>query len=151
MSQSLSIFFFCLSVCLSLNNITEKMVERVFVKFSGYMALSTRTILQHFGNVPFNPLHWRIVFLIFSREPVFVSNIMKKCVKGFTWKFHGLLLYYWIEHVTPNCQICILNYDNIHGSFMLCNWFFLWCLVPWIKHLPPVCYSTFWKSRFNDN
>ena len=31
-------------------------------------------------------------------------------------------------------------------SSRLCNWLSLWRLVPWINHLPPVCWSTFWKS-----
>ena len=33
-------------------------------------------------------------------------------------------------------------------SFRLCNWSSLWRLVSWINHLPPVCWSTFWKSIF---
>ena len=32
------------------------------------------------------------------------------------------------------------------GSSRLRNWLSLRCLVPWINHLPPVCWSTFWKS-----
>ena len=32
--------------------------------------------------------------------------------------------------------------DNIR----LCNWLSLRRMVPWINHLPPVCWSTFWKS-----
>ena len=34
------------------------------------------------------------------------------------------------------------------GVFMLCNWLFLWRLVSWMNHLPPACWSTFWKSTF---
>ena len=29
------------------------------------------------------------------------------------------------------------------GCLMLCNWFFLWHLWPWMKHLPPVWWSNF--------
>ena len=34
------------------------------------------------------------------------------------------------------------------GSFRLCNWLSLRRLVSWINHLPPACWSTFWKSNF---
>ena len=33
-------------------------------------------------------------------------------------------------------------------SFRLCNWLSLLRLVSWINHLPPACWSTFWKSNF---
>ena len=36
----------------------------------------------------------------------------------------------------------------LQGSFRLCNWLSLRRLVPWINHLPPACWSTFWKSNF---
>ena len=38
--------------------------------------------------------------------------------------------------------------DILQGSFKLCNWLSLRCLVSWINHLPPACWSTFWKSIF---
>ena len=34
------------------------------------------------------------------------------------------------------------------GVFRLCNWLSLRRLVSWIQHLPPECWSTFWKSIF---
>ena len=34
------------------------------------------------------------------------------------------------------------------GGVRLCNWLSLWRLVSWINHLPPACWSTFWKSIF---
>ena len=34
------------------------------------------------------------------------------------------------------------------GDFRLCNWLSLRRLVSWINHLPPACWSTFWKSNF---
>ena len=34
------------------------------------------------------------------------------------------------------------------GSVRLCNWLSLRRLVSWINHLPPACWSTFWKSIF---
>ena len=38
--------------------------------------------------------------------------------------------------------------DILQGSFRLCNWLSLRHLVSWINHLPPACWSTFWKSNF---
>ena len=36
----------------------------------------------------------------------------------------------------------------LQGSIRLCNWLSLWRLVAWINHLPPACWSTFWKTNF---
>ena len=36
--------------------------------------------------------------------------------------------------------------DILCGSSRLCSILSLWRLVPWIDHLPPVCWSTFWKT-----
>ena len=47
---------------------------------------------------------------------------------------------------TPLCHVYIPYYDFLQGSSRLCNWLSLLRLVPWIYHLPPVCWSTFWKS-----
>ena len=49
-------------------------------------------------------------------------------------------------HRTPLCYIQLLNLDILQGSFRLCNWLSLRRLVSWINHLPPACWSTFWKS-----
>ena len=49
-------------------------------------------------------------------------------------------------HQTPLCHIWLLNLDILNGSFRLCNWLSLRRLVSWINHLPPACWSTFWKS-----
>ena len=43
-----------------------------------------------------------------------------------------------------SCLDSILGY--FIGSSRLCNWLSLRRLVPWINHLPPVCWSIFWKS-----
>ena len=51
-------------------------------------------------------------------------------------------------HRTPLCHIKQLNLDILQGSFRLCNWLSLRRLVSWINHLPPACWSTFWKSTF---
>ena len=50
-----------------------------------------------------------------------------------------------------------VSYLNSHlgysaGEFQaLCNWLSLRCLVPWINHLPPVCWSTFGILVWNDS
>ena len=48
----------------------------------------------------------------------------------------------------PLCHIWLLNLDILQGSFRLCNWLSLRRLMSWINHLPPACWSTFWKSNF---
>ena len=52
-------------------------------------------------------------------------------------------------HRTPLSHIQLLNLDILQGSFRLCNWLSLRRLVSWINHLPPACWSTFWKSILN--
>ena len=42
-----------------------------------------------------------------------------------------------------------LYVTSSYSSFRLCNWFSLRCLMSWINHLPPACWSTFWKSILN--
>ena len=51
-------------------------------------------------------------------------------------------------HRTLLCHIWLLNLDILQGSFRLCNWLSLRRLVSWINHLPPACWSTFWKLTF---
>ena len=48
----------------------------------------------------------------------------------------------------PSNAIWCLRSGSTLGSFRLCNWLSLWRLVSWINHLPPACWSTFWKSNF---
>ena len=43
-----------------------------------------------------------------------------------------------------SCLDYLLGYST--GAGLICNWLSLRCLVPWINHLPPVYWSTFWKS-----
>ena len=45
---------------------------------------------------------------------------------------------YWIVHVT-------FGFHYVTLDFQLCNWLTLRCLVSWIYHLPPVCWSIIWK------
>ena len=49
-------------------------------------------------------------------------------------------------YVTSSYSIWI--FDIRQGSFRLCNWLSVQRLVSWINHLPPACWSTFWKSIF---
>ena len=41
------------------------------------------------------------------------------------------------------------NKDNQQECSLLSNWFPLWCLGPWMNHLPPVWWSTFRFGFFN--
>ena len=52
----------------------------------------------------------------------------------------------WILDWTPLWHVKIL-YQDILGDSRFCIWLSLRCLEPWINHLYPVCWSTFWKSR----
>ena len=43
-----------------------------------------------------------------------------------------------------SCLDSLLGFLQV--SSRLCNWLSLQHLLPWINHLPPVCWYTFWKS-----
>ena len=65
------------------------------------------------------------------------------------WTFSLNILEYWIEHVSFGILYVMFTFPTrifYWGSSRLCNWLSLRRLVPWINHLPPVCWSTFWKS-----
>ena len=47
----------------------------------------------------------------------------------------------------PNGPLYVISSCST-WSFRLCNRLSLWRLVSWINHLPPACWSTFWKSNF---
>ena len=57
------------------------------------------------------------------------------------WRHLDLLL----EHVAIVCQIYVPTWDILQGSSRLRDWLSLWRWVPWINHLPPVCWYTYWK------
>ena len=44
----------------------------------------------------------------------------------------------------------LTKHHILQGSFRLCNWLSLRRLVSWINHLPPACWSIFWKSIFKN-
>ena len=55
----------------------------------------------------------------------------------------------WQQPITSLPYVYFRSHlDILQGSFRLCNWLSLQCLVSWINHLPPACWSTFWKSTF---
>ena len=57
---------------------------------------------------------------------------------------HFLWILDWICYRrTPLYQFEIFYKDIILGSSRLCDWLSLWCLLPRMNHLPPVCRSTF--------
>ena len=45
-----------------------------------------------------------------------------------------------------SCLDSLLGYST--GEFKASQ-LIVRCLVPWINHLPPVCWSTFWKCKFD--
>ena len=47
--------------------------------------------------------------------------------------------------------VCVVFCWCFFNSSRLCNWLSLRCLVPWINHLPPVCWSTFGILVWNDS
>ena len=62
-----------------------------------------------------------------------------------------LLWEYRIQHGANGPLYVTSSYstwDILQGSVRLCNWLSLRRLVSWINHLPPACWSTFWKSNF---
>ena len=60
----------------------------------------------------------------------------------------GSHIQFWYLELLRKHLNCLLNLDILQGSFRLCNWLPLRRLVSWINHLPPACWSTFWKSNF---
>ena len=65
--------------------------------------------------------------------------------------FLDLLWEYRIQHGANGPLYVTSSYSTwniLQGSFRLCNWLSLRRLVSWINHLPPACWSTFWKSEF---
>ena len=69
--------------------------------------------------------------------PLFLIPLTNMYVKSLGHR----LFRYWLRNI-------ILNLDILQGSFRLFNWLSLRRLVSWINHLPPACWSTFWKSIF---
>ena len=61
-----------------------------------------------------------------------------------------LLSEYRIQHVPSDPFMSHLDAQLgfQQGRFNLWDWLSLWRLVSWIYHLPPECWSTFWKSTF---
>ena len=59
---------------------------------------------------------------------------------------------YWIEHVTFGLLYVMFRFStriSYVGEFLALQLtVVLRCLVPWINHLPPVGWSTFWKSSW---
>ena len=60
---------------------------------------------------------------------------------------HSLWKLDWTCYLrTTSWHVWILYWDILKRSSRLCNWLPLRCFVPRIDHLPPVSWSTFWKS-----
>ena len=82
------------------------------------------------------------------------------------WLRRGETSYQWLSKISTNHRRC---YDNDNAKLLqfigrlgtnllfyvkkqqlrnICELFSSWRLVLWINHLPPACWSTFWKSNF---
>ena len=48
-------------------------------------------------------------------------------------------------------SITAQNIHTLQGSSTLCSWLSLRFLMPWINHMPPVFWSTFWNIVLNDS
>ena len=120
-------------------------------------------------------LGWMPLFVFFGL-PIVSCSLMNSLILGCSWLLvfvlnNTLILGIWcstIPHL-PGCFCPWTFFQNIgfnmvpsdpfmshlateldilQGSFRLCNWLSLRRLVSWINHLPPACWSTFWKSTF---
>ena len=122
-------------------------------------------------------LGWMPLFVFFGSPIVLLSD--KSLILGCFWLLvfvlnNTLILGIWcstIPHL-PGCfcprtffqniglnmvasepfmSHLVTQLDILLGSFRLCNWLSLRRLVSWISHLPPVCWSSFWKSILNNS
>ena len=89
-----------------------------------------------------NPMFWLFIILILQMRP--------------PWTFTpvDIPFEYWFENVTFRI-ICVMFRFSTRMSYRGVPDFVTGCLcdflVLWNNHLLPVCWSTFWKSIWNDN
>ena len=68
------------------------------------------------------------------------------------WKSHSLAnMTHWGSRVCHYPFHYEYHKFNLSQYNLICNWLSLRCLVPWINHLPPVCWSTFGILVWNDS
>ena len=61
--------------------------------------------------------------------------------------FSDILRLDWVELVAMNLyHVYTANYNTLQECFGICDWLSLQCLVPWIHHLPAICWFTTGKS-----
>ena len=94
-----------------------------------------------------------LVDFIHSHTAIGTTTIFVWAIKQ--WLRFETLLQQLYKHRQTSSVKCSWhgNLDNrdtdiLQGSFRLCNWLSLQHFVSWINHLPPACWSTFWKSIF---
>ena len=101
-------------------------------------------------------INWRYIFILINllsfRRMLseYNSNNVIIVICATPWVFSPLniLLEYWIEHVTFGLLYVVFTFPtgiSCWGSSRLCVWLSLQRLMPWINHLPLVCWSTFWN------
>ena len=79
-------WFVSVSVCLSVNNITGKCMDRFSWNFHEMFGKILGTIWKIWGWYVW-PLAYRVSFYIFWMKSMPVSNIMEKRMNGFSWNF----------------------------------------------------------------
>ena len=113
-------------------------------------------------------LGWMPLFVFFGLQIVSFS-LINSLILGCSWLLvfvlnNTLILGIWCSAIShlPGCFCPWTFFQSIgfnmvpSDPFMLhlatqlaaCNWLSLRRLVSWINHLPPACWSTFWKSTF---
>ena len=91
----------CMSVCLLAT--LRKTQERIFMKFSGYVAHKTRNSLEYFG-VTFEPLDTGSFFFGFYGESISVSNILHERVdfhENYTIGRTSYMESWWCHQIKP--------------------------------------------------
>ena len=94
---------------------------------------------------------WCLGPLVFVLNNILIQGIWCSTIPHLPWCFCPWTFF---ENIGFNTVLTdpfmshLANLDILQGSFRLCNWLFLRRLLSWINHLPPACWSTFWKSNF---
>ena len=126
-------FFMCLSVCLSVSNITEKRLNGFSWNFQGRWKLIQGTI----GNI-FRVFHltpWtQDFFPTFSEQSMPLSSIAEKRLNGFWWNF---------QNSTDMTQGAMWN---IFRMLCLTSWILGW----FIYFLDPCLFVILWKNGWTD-
>ena len=92
---------------------------------------------------------WLIFILNYMFRHSVLSIIVLEMCTSLMFSTMDIPFEYLIKNVTFRLIMSYLN--SLLGYSRLCNWLSLRCLVPWINHLPSVCWSTFGNNVWNDS